>query len=60
MNHVLFQIEGLPTLVLYKNKKVVNKEHGSKPLDTLVTLVAEHLKETSAPSEGKQATKDEL
>ncbi|XP_073952179.1 thioredoxin domain-containing protein 5 homolog [Choristoneura fumiferana] len=37
------KINGLPTLILYKQKKIVSVEHGARPLDSLVSLVAEHL-----------------
>ncbi|XP_028169103.1 thioredoxin domain-containing protein 5 homolog [Ostrinia nubilalis] len=41
------KINGLPTLVLYKHKKIVNVEHGGRPLESLISLVKEHLKESS-------------
>ncbi|XP_063632619.1 thioredoxin domain-containing protein 5 homolog [Cydia splendana] len=48
-------INGLPTLILYKHKKIAHVEHGARPLESLVGLVAEHL---AAPSE--PPPKDEL
>ncbi|CAH0723549.1 unnamed protein product, partial [Brenthis ino] len=41
------KINGLPTLILYKNKKIVNVDHGGRPLESLITLVNEHLEETA-------------
>ncbi|RVE51999.1 hypothetical protein evm_003277 [Chilo suppressalis] len=40
-------INGLPTLILYKHKKIVNIEHGSRPLDSLVSLVKQHLRDAT-------------
>lgn len=37
------QIDSLPTLILYKKKKIVNIDHGGRPLENLITLVKEHL-----------------
>ncbi|CAG4970115.1 unnamed protein product [Parnassius apollo] len=61
------KINGLPTLVLYKHKKIVSVEHGGRPLESLITLVNEHLQnkthssdEDKKPSEEKAPTKDEL
>ncbi|KAJ0177961.1 hypothetical protein K1T71_006834 [Dendrolimus kikuchii] len=62
------KINGLPTLILYKQKKIVNVEHGGRPLDSLISLVVEHLesetKQTSEEvvisEEEKSKTKDEL
>ncbi|KAL0881912.1 hypothetical protein ABMA27_001673 [Loxostege sticticalis] len=45
------KINGLPTLILYKHKKIVNVEHGSRPLESLISLVNEHLQESSDTSE---------
>lgn len=42
------KINGLPTLILYKHKKIVNIEHGGRPLDSLIALVNEHLQEPNA------------
>lgn len=42
-----FQINGLPTLILYKNKKVVNVDHGARPLESLISLVNEHLEDST-------------
>ncbi|CAH2981956.1 unnamed protein product [Chilo suppressalis] len=41
------KINGLPTLILYKHKKIVNIEHGSRPLDSLVSLVKQHLRDAT-------------
>ncbi|XP_041968407.1 thioredoxin domain-containing protein 5 homolog [Aricia agestis] len=55
------KINGLPTLVLYKNKEIVSVENGGQPLDSLISLVSEHLASDDAEeSDAKQPTKDEL
>lgn len=63
------KINGLPTLILYKQKKIVSVEHGGRPLDSLIGLVSEHLKEsTTTPGieepvkeiKDDATTKDEL
>lgn len=41
------KINGLPTLILYKNKKVVNVDHGARPLESLISLVNEHLEDST-------------
>lgn len=64
----MFQINGLPTLILYKNKEIVNKLNGGRSLESLVTIVNEHLQdkadETTAEERDKgeqeQTAKDEL
>ncbi|CAH2085263.1 unnamed protein product [Euphydryas editha] len=54
------KINGLPTLILYKNKKVVNVDHGGRPLESLISLVNEHLQEsTTAPSPEENVTQEE-
>ncbi|XP_037303108.1 thioredoxin domain-containing protein 5 homolog [Manduca sexta] len=40
------KINGLPTLILYKQKKIVSMEHGGQPLESLISLVTEHLEDT--------------
>ncbi|OWR43931.1 putative disulfide isomerase [Danaus plexippus plexippus] len=47
------KINGLPTLILYKNKNIVNVEHGSKPLESLITLVNEHLHDNKTLEENE-------
>lgn len=67
-NLIMFQINGLPTLILYKNKEIVNKLNGGRSLESLVTIVNEHLQdkadETTAEERDKgeqeQTAKDEL
>ncbi|XP_059058622.1 thioredoxin domain-containing protein 5 homolog [Achroia grisella] len=63
------KINGLPTLILYKHKKIVSIEYGGRPLESLITLVNEHLQsaedapasDTISNEENKsQTTKDEL
>ncbi|XP_045521292.1 thioredoxin domain-containing protein 5 homolog isoform X2 [Pieris brassicae] len=41
------KINGLPTLILYKNKEIVSLENGGQPFESLVTLVNEHLDDKS-------------
>ncbi|XP_038221752.1 thioredoxin domain-containing protein 5 homolog [Zerene cesonia] len=41
------KINGLPTLILYKHKEIVNIEHGGRPLESLVSLVNEHLQNST-------------
>lgn len=65
---IISQINGLPTLILYKQKKIVNVEHGGRPLSSLISLVSEHLgtetKEVSEEAVSREEentnTKDEL
>ncbi|KOB77845.1 Thioredoxin domain-containing protein 5 [Operophtera brumata] len=53
-------ISGLPTLILYKQKKIVNVDHGSKPLESLISLVSGHLEPGTQDQTEQPATKDEL
>ncbi|XP_022126453.2 thioredoxin domain-containing protein 5 homolog [Pieris rapae] len=41
------KINGLPTLILYKNKEIVSLENGGRPFESLVALVNEHLDDKS-------------
>ncbi|CAG9787062.1 unnamed protein product [Diatraea saccharalis] len=52
------KINGLPTLILYKNKKIVNIEHGGRPLDSLISLVNEHLQESTAAKNEQTVTSE--
>ncbi|CAH1635823.1 unnamed protein product [Spodoptera littoralis] len=52
------KISGLPTLILYKEKKIVNVEHGGRSLESLITLVNEHLQGTNTSTE-QGTTNDE-
>ncbi|XP_026732029.1 thioredoxin domain-containing protein 5 homolog [Trichoplusia ni] len=60
------KINGLPTLILYKQKTIVSLEHGGRPLESLITLVTEHLQDSEPPVEVASdeeetiKTKDEL
>ncbi|XP_049871027.1 thioredoxin domain-containing protein 5 homolog [Pectinophora gossypiella] len=54
------KINGLPTLILYKHKKIVNVDHGGRPLDSLISLVNEHLEGKDEPVPATEAPKDEL
>lgn len=51
------KINGLPTLILYKHKKIISVEHGGRPLESLISLVTEHLQETTTNS--KEQTNNE-
>ncbi|KAJ8719178.1 hypothetical protein PYW07_016734 [Mythimna separata] len=50
------KINGLPTLILYKEKKIVNVEHGGRPLESLITLVTEHLQDTNTNTASQETT----
>ncbi|KPJ04338.1 PREDICTED: thioredoxin domain-containing protein 5-like [Papilio xuthus] len=52
------KISGLPTLILYKHKKIVSIENGSKPLENLVNMIKEHLDE-ELTNENESKLKDE-
>ncbi|KAJ2947608.1 hypothetical protein O0L34_g17405 [Tuta absoluta] len=52
------KINGLPTLILYKNKKIVGVEQGSRPLDSLIALVTEQLSDKDEDSD--KTERDEL
>ncbi|KAM3959786.1 thioredoxin domain-containing protein 5 homolog [Aphomia sociella] len=64
------KISDLPTLILYKHKKIVSSENGGRPLESLIALVNEHLqsgddtsptKDVLSNEENKsKTTKDEL
>lgn len=56
------QITSFPTLVLYKDKKMVYLENGGRPLETLIALVNEHLEDQAPAKEisREEKTKDEL
>ncbi|KAJ8724274.1 hypothetical protein PYW08_015748 [Mythimna loreyi] len=53
------KINGLPTLILYKEKKIVNVEHGGRPLESLITLVTEHLQDTNTNTASQENTTGE-
>nr|XP_021189096.2 thioredoxin domain-containing protein 5 homolog [Helicoverpa armigera] len=53
------KINGLPTLILYKDKKIVNVEHGGRPLESLITLVTEHLQDTNTSAAAEETTSNE-
>ncbi|CAK1541281.1 unnamed protein product [Leptosia nina] len=50
------KINGLPTLILYKNKEIVSVENGGRPFESLVTLVTDHLREKSADTSESSET----
>ncbi|XP_023945988.2 thioredoxin domain-containing protein 5 homolog [Bicyclus anynana] len=56
------KITGLPTLILYKNKKIVNLSSGGRSLESLITTVNEHLQDPKddTASDTVENTKDEL
>ncbi|XP_026333543.1 thioredoxin domain-containing protein 5 [Hyposmocoma kahamanoa] len=56
------KITSFPTLVLYKDKKMVFIENGGRPLETLIALVNEHLEDQAPAKEisREEKTKDEL
>ncbi|CAG4964456.1 unnamed protein product [Colias eurytheme] len=47
------KINGLPTLILYKHKEIVSVEHGGRPLESLVSLVNEHLQNSTKKESDK-------
>lgn len=54
------KINGLPTLILYKYKKIVSVEHGGRPLESLITLVNEHLQNSEdAPASDEIVSNEE-
>ncbi|XP_014360996.2 thioredoxin domain-containing protein 5 homolog [Papilio machaon] len=53
------KISGLPTLILYKHKKIVSVENGSKPLENLVNMIKEHLDEEVTNEEENKSNEEE-
>ncbi|XP_037867776.1 thioredoxin domain-containing protein 5 homolog [Bombyx mori] len=53
------KINGLPTLILYRHKKIVSVEHGGRPLDSLIGLITEHLQD-SASTDPEDKTNEDI
>ncbi|XP_013188179.2 thioredoxin domain-containing protein 5 homolog [Amyelois transitella] len=51
------KINSLPTLILYKHKKIIQVEHGGRPLESLITLINEQL---GLSESGEAATEAEV
>ncbi|XP_053605167.1 thioredoxin domain-containing protein 5 homolog [Plodia interpunctella] len=53
------KINSLPTLILYKHKKIIQVEHGGRPLESLISLVNEQLEGTSSPDTAADVSSEE-
>ncbi|XP_045767975.1 thioredoxin domain-containing protein 5 homolog isoform X2 [Maniola jurtina] len=52
------KINGLPTLILYKNKKIVNVGSGGRSLESLISMVNEHLHEPATDNATPEPIQD--
>ncbi|KAL4716298.1 hypothetical protein ACJJTC_014778 [Scirpophaga incertulas] len=53
------KINGVPTLILYKNKKIVNIENGGRPLNSLISLVNNNLNDSQEKKSDETITTED-